>query len=85
MIARDAHVAQQVPTTELASPAPSVAAQNQERLAIAIGFLVLALVLGTAVQTWRRGHKLLFVLGFFAPLAWLLGLFLRRPQPGKWI
>lgn len=77
-------LAQQEQTSELA-PKPSAAAKNSEALALAIGFGIIALTLAAGFRTWQRGHKLLFFLGLVAPIAWMLGLFLRRPKPGQWI
>jgi hypothetical protein len=54
-------------------------------LPLILGALVLGLSIAAAVRTWRRGHKLLFLVGFVAPLAWFVGVFLRPPKDGEWI
>jgi hypothetical protein len=49
------------------------------------GLVMLVLSIVMAVRTWRRGHKLLFIVGFFVPLAWFVGAFLPPPKDGAWI
>jgi hypothetical protein len=46
---------------------------------------VMAFSFWCALRSYRRGHKLLFVLGIFFPPAWWLGAFVRSPKPGAWI
>ncbi len=38
--------------------------------------VVAVVVLLLAVRCWQRGHKVLFVAGFFVPAAWLIGALL---------
>ena len=38
-----------------------------------------------AVRSYNRGHKLLFLVGIFVPVAWWLGAFLRPPADDRWI
>lgn len=77
-------LAQEMETSEPV-PTPSASARNTETIALALGFTIIALTLAAGFRTWQRGHKLLFLIGFVAPVAWMLGVFLRRPKPGQWI
>lgn len=48
---------------------------------------VLGLVLGIvslycAFRTWKKGHKVLFVIGLFMPLAWIVGA-LMKPREAR--
>ena len=47
----------------------------------AILYLVLVVVLG--ISCLRKGHRVMFVVGIFVPLFWLIGAVLRpaSPQP----
>ena len=47
---------------------------------LAILYLVLLVVLG--VSTLRKGHWVMFILGIFMPLFWIIGAIMpsRRPQ-----
>lgn len=47
---------------------------------LAILYLVLLVVLG--VSTLRKGHWVMFILGIFMPLFWIIGAIIppRRPQ-----
>ena len=44
-----------------------------------VGFIYLVFVIYCAVVTFRKGHYLLFILGFFCGIAWIIGL-LSRPK-----
>jgi len=39
-----------------------------------IGFIYLVFVIYCAVVTFRKGHYVLFVLGFFCGICWIIGL-----------
>jgi len=52
---------------------------------LVFGLVLLGLSIAAAIRTWRRGHKLLFVIGFFVPLAWFAGAFLPPPKDGAWM
>ncbi len=52
---------------------------------ILVALVLFAISIGAAVTTWKRGHKLLFFVGFVVPLAWFAGVFLRRPKDGAWV
>jgi uncharacterized membrane protein len=38
-----------------------------------LAVIYLALLATVALITWRKGHKALFVVGFFLPFVWLIG------------
>ncbi|MEA2180355.1 MAG: hypothetical protein QOG77_3652 [Solirubrobacteraceae bacterium] len=44
-------------------------------LLLAVVYLLLLAVFG--VTSWRRGHTVLFFVGFFLPLLWIVGSFMR--------
>jgi hypothetical protein len=44
------------------------------------GFLYLMLLITLGVMTIRNGHILLFILGLFLPLLWIIGA-LMSPKP----
>jgi hypothetical protein len=48
---------------------------------LAILYLVLLITLG--VMTLRKGHWVMFIIGLFVPLFWIIGAVLppKRPQP----
>jgi hypothetical protein len=41
--------------------------------AIGLGVLYLVLLLTVAVMTFRKGHWVLGLIGFFIPILWLIG------------
>ncbi len=43
-----------------------------------VGFIYLVFVIYCAVVTFQKGHYLLFILGFFCGIAWIIGLLSRR-------
>ncbi len=43
--------------------------------------IYIALLLTVAVLTYRKGHIVLFVLGIFLPILWLVGAVI-PPKPG---
>jgi hypothetical protein len=43
-----------------------------------LGALYLVLLVTLGVLTIRRGHWILFILGFFLPLFWLIGAIMPR-------
>ena len=45
----------------------------------AILYLVLLVVLG--ISCLRKGHRVMFVVGIFVPLFWLIGAVLRPARP----
>jgi hypothetical protein len=48
------------------------------------GFLVYAVLLLTCgIRAGRRGHPVLFIVGFFVPILWIIGAVLpdNSPQP----
>ncbi len=48
------------------------------------GFLLYAVLLLTCgIRTGQRGHPVLFIVGFFFPILWIIGAFLpdNSPQP----
>jgi hypothetical protein len=79
------------PTATMAppsAPAPLSAPPPGNGMVMVLPIVVLAffaLSIAAAVRTWRRGHKLLFAIGFLAPIAWWVGAFLRPPKNGEWI
>jgi hypothetical protein len=40
-----------------------------------VGIIYLVFIIYCAVVTLRKGHVLLFILGFFCGIAWIIGLF----------
>jgi hypothetical protein len=46
---------------------------------------VMAFSFWCALRSYRRGHRLLFLVGIFFPPAWWLGAVLPQPKPGAWI
>lgn len=44
-----------------------------EWLWVLLGIVYLAVLVTLGVMTFRGGHYVLFVLGFFIPLLWLIG------------
>jgi hypothetical protein len=46
------------------------------------GFIYLAVVFTIGLATYRRGHKVLFFIGFLMPLLWLVGAII-PPKPGS--
>jgi hypothetical protein len=51
-------------------------------LIASLGVIYLALLFTVAVVTFRKRHIILFVLGFFVPICWLIGAML-APKPGS--
>jgi hypothetical protein len=67
-----------------ASPPPPTG--SVVTLALPLVVLLFAVVhVFLAIRSWKRGHKLLFAVGFIAPLAWWAGAFLPPPRDGKMI
>jgi hypothetical protein len=54
-------------------------------LAIVLSLLFIGFNIYCAIRSYTRGHKLLFVIGIFVPVAWWLGAFLPPPRDGHWI
>ena len=52
---------------------------------VILALVMLGISIAAAVTTWKRGHKLLFAVGFIVPFAWFAGVFLRRPKDGEWL
>jgi hypothetical protein len=58
-----------------------------EWLAVGLGILYIALLVTLGVMTFRGGHIVMFVLGFFFPVLWLIGALIApteaasRPRP----
>jgi len=58
-----------------------------EWLYVGLGILWLALLITLGVLTFKGGHYVMFVLGFFMPLFWIIGGLIapteaaRRPHP----
>lgn len=54
---------------------------------IGIGFLYLALLLAAGITSLRNGHWVMFIIGFFLPLFWVIGALIApteaasRPAP----
>lgn len=69
------------PTFPQSAPPPSPST-GVLLVPLGIGVLVLALHAWLAVRSWKRGHKLLFAIGFVVPLAWWAGALLPPPKPG---
>ena len=44
-----------------------------EWLWVVLGVLWLALLISLGVMTFKGGHYVMFVLGFFMPLFWIIG------------
>ena len=70
------------PAPALPTPEPS---SGVLLVPLLIGIVLLALHVWLAVRSWKRGHKLLFAIGFIAPIAWWAGAFLPPPKPGAFI
>jgi hypothetical protein len=49
-------------------------------LVSSLGFIYLALLATVAVITFRKGHIVLGVVGFFLPILWLIGAVLKPKQ-----
>lgn len=47
---------------------------------ILLGVLYLGLLIWLGVTTLRRGHVVLFILGFFFPILWIVGAFVAGPN-----
>lgn len=45
------------------------------------GVLGLVLSIYCGVRTWKNGHKVLFFVGLFFPVLWLVGALWRQPAP----
>jgi hypothetical protein len=67
------------------APPPSAPGFGVLAVPLIFGLVMLVVSIVMAIRTWRRGHKLLFVVGFFVPLAWFVGAFLPPPKDGAWI
>jgi hypothetical protein len=51
-------------------------------LIVALGAIYVALIVTLATYTYRKGHMLLFWLGFLLPFLWMIGAII-RPKPGS--
>ena len=47
-----------------------------------LGLIYLALLFTVASVTFKKGHMVLFVIGIFFPILWLIGAMM-RPKPGS--
>ena len=50
-------------------------------MVFAMGAIYLALLITLGVLTFRKGHLVMFIVGFFLPVFWLIGA-LMRPRLG---
>ena len=48
-----------------------------------LGILYLALLFTVAIVTFRKGHWVLGLFGFFIPILWLIGAILPSRHPGR--
>ena len=48
-----------------------------------LGILYLALLFTVAIVTFRKGHWVLGLIGFFIPILWLIGAILPSRRPGR--
>ncbi len=48
------------------------------------GFIYLAVVFTIGLATYRRGHKVLFFIGFLMPLLWLVGAIIPPKKGSKY-
>ncbi len=50
-----------------------------------LGIIYLVLIFTVALMTFRKGHWILGIIGFFFPILWLIGAVLpsRRPSYGR--
>jgi hypothetical protein len=48
------------------------------------GFIYLAVVLTIGLTTYRKGHKVLFFVGFLMPALWLLGAIMTPKKGSKY-
>ena len=48
------------------------------------GFIYLAVVLTIGLATFRKGHKVLFFVGFLMPLLWLIGAIMPAKKGSKY-
>jgi hypothetical protein len=50
-----------------------------------LGIIYLVLIFTVALMTFRKGHWILGIIGFFIPILWLIGAVLpsRRPSYGR--
>ena len=48
---------------------------------LVFGVIWLGLFIWLALRTLRRGHTVLFIIGFFIPLAWLIGALIEPRNP----
>ncbi len=53
--------------------------------AFTLGIIYLVLIFTVALMTFRKGHWILGIIGFFFPILWLIGAVLpsRRPSYGR--
>lgn len=53
--------------------------------AFTLGIIYLVLIFTVALMTFRKGHWVLGIIGFFFPILWLIGAVLpsRRPSYGR--
>ena len=51
--------------------------------ATTLGILYLALLFTVAIVTFRKGHWVLGLIGFFIPILWLIGAILPSRRPGR--
>jgi hypothetical protein len=52
---------------------------------IVVAFAFVAFNIYCGVRSYTRGHRLLFLIGIFVPVAWWLGAFLPPPADDRWI
>jgi len=48
------------------------------------GFIYLAVVLTIGLATYRRGHMVLFIIGFLMPVLWLIGAIITPKKGSKY-
>jgi hypothetical protein len=50
---------------------------------ILLAVIYIAMVVWLGVTTLRRGHVVLFILGFFFPILWIVGAFVAGPNDAR--
>ena len=52
-------------------------------LGIGFGILYFVLLVTLGILSLRKGHSVMFIIGIFFPLFWLIGALIPRRQPGQ--
>jgi hypothetical protein len=54
-----------------------------EVLWVLLAVLYIVMVVWLGLTTLRRGHVVLFILGFFIPILWIVGAFVAGPNDAR--